>query len=205
MNWNLPNKNRVNALVAVAHPDDEIIFCGGTILTHPNWNWTIVTFTGLENSERVCQYQNAMEHLILSGVNINKYLSLSQIDSGNDLSKLESQKWKNAIQELKFSPDIIFTHNTEGEYGHTHHKSVNLIINDLFDNVWEFICPGAKNTQPQPIKAKVNKIVMNVQTLLKKKKIFDQFYISERYLWENLSDVMDYEFNQGPEVFTASE
>lgn len=204
MNWNIPKENRVNALVAVAHPDDEIVFCGGTILTHPNWYWTIVTFTGIENSERIYQYRNAMEHLILSGVNINKYLSLGQIDSGNDLSELEFQKWQNAIQELNLSPDIVFTHNTKGEYGHTHHKSANAIINNLFENVWEFICPGAGNTQPQPVKDKVNKVALNVQTLSKKKEIFDQFYISEHYLWENLPDVMDYEFNKGPEVFTAS-
>jgi hypothetical protein len=200
----MPKEKNVNALVAVAHPDDEIVFCGGTILNYPNWHWTIVTFTGLENSRRICQYRDAMEHLKRSGVDINKYLTLGQNDSGKDLSEYEFQNWQNAIQELNFSPDIVFTHNTMGEYGHTHHKSVNAIINNLFGNIWEFICPGAGNVQPQPVKAKVNKVALSVQTLAMKKEIFNRFYISEHYLWENISDVMDYEFNKGPEVFTSS-
>ena len=205
MDWNTPKEKSINALVVVAHPDDETIFCCGTMLCYPNWNWTIVTFTGLENSMRVGQCRDAMAHLKKIGVGISRYITLGQNDNGNDLSKYDLQNWQNALQEYNFFPNIVFTHNTQGEYGHTHHKSVNAITSKLFENVWEFICPGARNVQPQPVKAKVNKVALSAKSLAMKKEIFNRFYKSEYYLWEKLPDVMDYEFNKGPEVFTSGE
>ena len=35
--------SRLRAAVVVAHPDDETLWCGGYILTHPEFLWRIVT------------------------------------------------------------------------------------------------------------------------------------------------------------------
>ncbi len=204
MNWNIPTDKSVNALIAVAHPDDEIIFSGGTMLYYPNWHWTVVTFTGPENEERFRQFKKAMEYLKSLGVGIVAYLTLGQKDTGmKNLSDNEFLAWKNAIQEKCFAPSLVFTHNTKGEYDHPHHKSVNRIIHQLYSNVWEFICPGAVNFNPQPMKTRVNEVPLSVEILATKKDIFDRFYPSEHNLWDNLSDVMEYEFNKGPEIFTS--
>lgn len=203
VNWNVPTGKSVNALIAVAHPDDEIIFSCGTMLYYPNWNWTVVTFTWSENSERIKQFKGAMAYLGSLGVGIERCLTLGQIETGNDLSNDELLAWKSAIQENHFAPALVFTHNTEGEYGHTHHKSVNRIVHQLYSNVWEFICPGARNVNPQPIKTNVNEVPLSNDILAQKKDIFDRFYTSESYLWDNLPDVMEYEFKKGPEIFTS--
>ena len=34
---------QLQAAVVVAHPDDEILWCGGYILTHPEFHWRIVS------------------------------------------------------------------------------------------------------------------------------------------------------------------
>ena len=203
MDWNIPKDKSVDVLVAVAHPDDEVIFCGGTMLCYPDWKWTVITFTGLQNTERIMHFQKAMAYLKNLGVCIDQNLTLGQKDTEGDLSEYEFLAWKRAIENNNFSPNLVFTHNVKGEYGHPHHKSVNEIVHQLFPNVWEFICPGALNVNPQPFKAKVNKVPLNSKLLYKKTEIFKRFYKSEQYLWSNLSDVMEYEFKKGPEVFTS--
>ena len=201
LNWNIPSTKIVNALIAVAHPDDETIFCGGTILTYPNWKWTVVSFTWEVNSIRIKQLQEAIKHYRCFGVNMMQVLTLCQEDR-EALSDYELLSWKNEFQRYNFSPDIIFTHNTIGEYRHEGHMSVNKIIHQLHSNVWEFICPGAKNFS-QPYKNKTNKVRLSEEILAKKKKIFKSCYKTEQYIWENLPDIMEYEFNCGPEVFTS--
>lgn len=203
MNWNIPTDQSVNALIAVAHPDDEIIFSFGTMLYYPNWNWIVVTFTWSEYSERIQEFKRAMAYLRSLGISIETCLTLGQADTGNDLSNDEIKVWKSAIQEKRFAPTLVLTHNTEGEYGHTHHKSVNRIIHQLFSNVWEFICPGAKIVNPQPTKTYINEVPLNNVTLDQKRYIFNCFYTSESYLWNTLPDVMEYEFTKGPEIFTS--
>ena len=36
----------VDGVVIVAHPDDETLWAGGTLLMHPDCRWTVVTLTG---------------------------------------------------------------------------------------------------------------------------------------------------------------
>lgn len=194
-------KENINAAIIVAHPDDETIFCGGTLLNYPKWNWHIVCLTwNIVDDPRGTQFQRAMDMYKSYGVNISSFQCMGKIDQS--LSQGENQNWKISISNLNLSPTIVLTHNVEGEYGHPHHKAVNRICNELFANVWEFICPGATNVAPQPFKANIATIPLSRDVLNKKVEVYNRSYTSELNNWWNLSDLMLYEFKSGPEIFT---
>ena len=70
MFWQNKSKNRKRALVIVAHPDDETIWMGGTILSLKNTDWTIFSLCRKNDEDRapkfkkVCAYYNA--HSLIS-------------------------------------------------------------------------------------------------------------------------------------------
>lgn len=217
MDWNISKEENINALLIVAHPDDETIFCGGTILNFPLWKWEIRVLTFpydsghpdyIYSQKRHKQLINAIEKYKQFGVSKITQKSLRFLDSDkkvdqyteSELAKIDFEI-KNSLGE--FSPNIVFTHNSQGEYGKEQHKVLNKIVSNSYKNIWEFICPGAININPQPFKSKENKVALSQEILDKKTEIFDQCYISELYNWNgDLKPVMQYEFKVGPEIFT---
>lgn len=210
MNNNWPTKKlgeNVNALVLVAHPDDETIFCGGTMLTYPKWNWQIVCVTMQRDTARPQEFQKAMAQYKNYGVHIYSYKTLEKEDViGRDLSNEEIIDWKESIHKLNLSPDIVFTHNVEGEYGHNHHKSLNKIVCKLFPNVWEFVYPGDDNITSNPTKSEIKKVILIEDIKNKKSEIFNTCYTSQvSDIWYLLPGLLKYEFEIGPEIFTSGD
>lgn len=202
MDWNISKKDNINALVIVAHPDDETVFCGGTLLVNKDWQWTIITATYQVTEQRYKEFEKAMSCYKNYGVNIKEYRTLS-LEDGNmeELSQIDWQLWRSAFTTIKMSPDIVITHNTLGEYDHPDHRAANCISNELYKNVWEFVCPGAKN-YPQPVRSKTQPVDLS-KVILEKKKIFNISYPLQSGIWDALPDIMQYEFEKGPEIFIS--
>ncbi len=127
--------------VIVAHPDDETLWAGGTILMHPESKWTIVTVCRKSDPDRAPKFFKAIEALNATG-------AMGDLDDGPDQAPLSSRDIQNTILELlpvgKF--DLVITHGMWGEYTkHLRHEETGAAVFSLWNsermparNVWRF-------------------------------------------------------------------
>ena len=201
-NW---NKQQVHALVIVAHPDDETIFMGGTILKYPDWNWKIVNVTHDSDSLRVKELQSALDKYKKFGVSNISAVSLGVEDS-YDTTVADNQRdeLKSKLKPVfEGEHDVVFTHNSKGDYGHPQHILINKAVNEFAKvPVWEFICLGAEKVVPAPYKEFIHLTVLDVQDLEQKLEIFKS-YPSQISFFSDLPTIARYEFKTGPEIFVS--
>lgn len=106
--------------VIVAHPDDETLWCGGTLLLNPLNNWRIVTLCRKSDPYRNVKFMSAAAMLNAQG-------RMGDLDDGPEQSPLNKVQVNQTIMELlgKNSFDYIFTHSPAGEYTyHRRHEEV---------------------------------------------------------------------------------
>ncbi|MBN1555263.1 MAG: PIG-L family deacetylase [Phycisphaerae bacterium] len=120
----------MNGAVIVAHPDDEIIWCGGVMLSRPDWKWTVLTLCRADDPDRAPKFHTLCVKLGIHGImsNLNDGETLQAIhpptDIGNRIIELlPSWRW-----------DLCLTHGRNGEYGHPRHVEVHEAVLHLFRN-----------------------------------------------------------------------
>lgn len=57
-----------NCAVIVAHPDDETLWAGGTILLHPDCKWTVISLCRKSDPDRAPKFFRAVAELNATGV-----------------------------------------------------------------------------------------------------------------------------------------
>jgi len=145
----------INCAVVVAHPDDETLWAGGTMLMHPDSRWTVVTLTGKNDLDRAARFQKALERLKARGV-------MGDLDDGPGQKPLRVVDVEDAIMDLLPSDrlDLILTHGPWGEYaGHTRHEEISKAILALRESgrllageVWMFAYDDKSGKRlPQPL------------------------------------------------------
>jgi LmbE family N-acetylglucosaminyl deacetylase len=142
--------------VIVAHPDDETLWAGGTILSQPTWRWFVLSLCRGSDPDRAPRFFNALKSLGVEG-------TMCDLDDGPDQIPLEKNQIADAI--LKSLPeqefDLLVTHSPVGEYTrHRRHEEIGEAVIRLwhdgkirFPELWMFAYEdGKKQYRPRPLR-----------------------------------------------------
>jgi LmbE family N-acetylglucosaminyl deacetylase len=174
------------AAVIVAHPDDETLWAGGTILSHPEWNWFIVCLCRGNDEDRSPRFYNALNILKAEGI-------MGSMDDGPEQKPIDENEIGHAI--LNLLPvnhfDLVISHNPTGEYNrHIRHEETGKAVIMLWNSnkisteeLWTFAYTDS-NKKHLPVAVENADIC---QTLAKR--IWQQKYriITETYGFEKRS------------------
>ncbi len=149
-----PQKNRA---VIVAHPDDETLWCGGTMLMHPNHNWFVACLCRQNDPDRAPKFKKVLTALKAQGI-------MGDMDDTPEQPPLPMNVVKDAILNLlpKQNYDLIITHSPFGEYTrHLRHEEIGKAVMELWNDqaistneLWIFAFEdGNKKYYPQPIES----------------------------------------------------
>ena len=103
------------AAVVVAHPDDETLWAGGLILSHPERQWMIAALCRASDPDRAPKFRRVTKRLGAMG-------GMADLDDGPDQEPLDPSLIEATILELlPAGPwDLLVTHSPAGEY--TRHR-----------------------------------------------------------------------------------
>lgn len=135
-----------HSLVVVAHPDDETLFFGGLLLSHPRTRWKVICVTDAgadgKTDQRLEEFKKAL-----------RTLGVCESEEWHFPDQYEKRLDFNAIAEkLKAlpRPRAVYTHGAFGEYGHPHHQDISRAVHDAFEKrapVWS----PAYNAYPEKV------------------------------------------------------
>lgn len=122
-------KSKSVALI-VAHPDDETLWAGGTLLGHPAWNCFIVCICRGNDTNRAPKFFKALQTLKAEGI-------MGDLNDGPEQFPLDKQLLEDTI--LKLLPlrhfDLVITHNPKGEYTrHVRHEETGRAVVKLWQS-----------------------------------------------------------------------
>jgi LmbE family N-acetylglucosaminyl deacetylase len=112
------------AAVVVAHPDDEVLWCGGFILSHPTWSWHVVTLCRGDDPDRAPRFRRALARLGATG-------AMGNLEDGPAQQPLPRNMLERALVTLlpPRSFDLLLTHGPRGEYTrHRRHEECSRVV-----------------------------------------------------------------------------
>ncbi len=119
-----------SAAVIVAHPDDETLWAGGMILSHPSWKWFIACLCRGSDTDRAPRFRAALKALGADG-------AIGDLDDGPDQNPQDESIVERAVLALmpRSRFDLVITHNPTGEYTkHLRHEETNRAVTSLWEN-----------------------------------------------------------------------
>lgn len=174
--------------VIVAHPDDETLWAGGLLLSHPEWSTFIVSLCRGEDPDRVPRFRKALERL-------NSVGAMGTLDDGAEQYPLSSKHVKDAIMALlpRRNFDLLLTHAPQGEYTwHRRHGETSRAVKELWREghllagaLWQFAYEdGGGAYPPRPQKKPSLHLPLSEAVWAEKFGIISQIYGFEASSWE---------------------
>ena len=116
--------------IIVAHPDDETLWVGGTIMSNPSWKCFIVSLCRGNDTDRAPKFYEALKTLNAEGI-------MGDLDDSPDQHPLNTNNIE--LEILKLLPsrqfDLIITHSQSGEYTrHLRHEETSRAVLSLWQN-----------------------------------------------------------------------
>lgn len=123
-----PQAEKADLLVISAHPDDELLYFGGTIATYAGERGMTVQVAYMAHGHGLTRIREAMRGLSTCGDTVAPVFLNFRDKYSEDLKTAEKywgrETTTEAVVELirRFRPEVIVTHDLKGEYGHGAHR-----------------------------------------------------------------------------------
>lgn len=164
-------KPKSNALLVVAHPDDEVLFFHSFLKEHRPY---VLVCSGGTSLFRVRSFVKVLKVYGIKG-------RIYDLDTDNQNLELIKKKINTVLHIKNF--DIIATHNKHGEYGHDMHKRVHdAIKQSVRINI---LCPIEREL--------ITHYPLSHEDYAYKINIFKTIYISELFVLDVWQDYLKHE------------
>ena len=186
--------------IIVAHPDDETLWAGGTILSHPSWKCFIVCLCRGSDTDRAPKFHETLKVLQAEGI-------MGDLDDEPGQTPLNEEELENTIMQLLPSTtfDIVITHNSTGEYTkHLRHEETSKAVVSLWHSgkiiakeLWTFAYEdGNKKYLPRAIQRACTYMTLPEAIWEKKYSIITEIYGYAKNSWEARTTPMSEAFWQ---------
>lgn len=174
--------------IIVAHPDDETLWAGGTILNHPEWQCFIVCLCRKNDEDRAPKFYKVLKFLHARG-------NMGDLDDEPEQKPLSNNEVELAILDLlpQTNFDLIITHNPHGEYTkHLRHEEISTAVISLWNEgkistkqLWVFAYQdGNKTYFPKAVENTSIYEVLEASVWEKKYSFISDIYGFKQDSWE---------------------
>jgi len=149
------DKKTKTVAIIVAHPDDETLWAGGTILNNPSWDCFIASLCRKTDPDRAPKFATVLKILNADGI-------MGDMDDGPKQKPLPGKEVEDRVLKLLPSThfDLVITHSINGEYTrHRRHEEIGKAVIKLWhagklttNELWAFAYEdGGRTYYPTPL------------------------------------------------------